>query len=1199
MLIIFPVEAPHRKIKANDQLYNAEFKYTNNYISTSKYSVITFIPKNLFEQFQRIANFYFLILLVLQLIPQISSLTPLTTIIPLIAVLTISAIKDAVDDWVINNRSTWVLSSGGKLVEERWRRVVVGDIIKLENNQFVTADLLILSSSEPNSLCYVETAELDGETNLKVRQALAVTGKMESNLEQMSEFDGLIECESPNNNLNTFEGVLYYDDESYSLSNNNLLLRGCILRNTEWCFGLVVFAGKDTKLMMNSGKGTFKRTNIDKLLNKLIIGIFIFLFLICAFCSIGCGIWELKLGYQFQHFLPWETYGVTVSALLVFLSYFIVLNTLVPISLYVSVEMIRFGHSWWINWDKEMYYKPLDIPAKSRTTTLNEELGQIRFIFSDKTGTLTQNIMAFLKCSINGIKYGHSSDDPKLKEQKGRRVDFSDNPMYEPSFKFYDQDLWEQVKRGNPHVHMFFRLLSLCHTVMPDTVSGNLEYKAQSPDEGALVSAARNFGFVFKDRSMNSITVEVMGRTEIHDLLVILDFTNERKRMSVILKKDNRITLYCKGADSTVFKLLDKKSHALMTETNNHLNLFAQNGLRTLVCAFKEIDPFFYQQWVHKYHKASVALVNRAEKLEEVYEEIERGMVLIGATAIEDKLQDGVSQTINNLVAANMKFWLLTGDKIETAVNIGYSCGLLKDEMEDVFIVDEETRQATVKTVEDKLKINKDVLNAPAKNSATANLSSMSFVGLFSANSSPSSRVPDLAVAGAAVKFESREDDERGKREALLKKSKADDEKKKEKSRKGGEMEDGLSSSLGAFALVISGASLLYMLESDLEDMFCELGCSCSTVICCRVTPLQKAMVVDLIKKKKKTITLAIGDGANDVSMIRTAHIGVGLSGQEGMQAVLASDFSLAQFRYLERLLLVHGRWSYLRMCKFLSYFFYKNFAFTFCHVWYAFFCGFSAQTLYDEAFISLYNICYTSLPVLALGIFEQDVNDDYSLTYPSLYTPGHKNLFFNKKIFAMSVVEGVVSSLVLFFVPYASFYNAVKPNGQDLGGHKAFGTIVASSLIVTVTLRCALDTWFWTGFNHFVIWGSIVFYFAFTFIFYSELFDYTYLGTSENVMGTTNFFFTLILVVTMLLLPVVSLRFYRLNKNPTLTDLARVKQRETHYKNARLSRLTRGPKASSVANLMVRQRSGYAFSHQEGFGNLITSGWLIDWLVD
>lgn len=160
------------------------------------------------------------------------------------------------------------------------------------------------------------------------------------------------------------------------------------------------------------------------------------------------------------------------------------------------------------------------------------------------------------------------------------------------------------------------------------------------------------------------------------------------------------------------------------------------------------------------------------------------------------------------------------------------------------------------------------------------------------------------------------------------------------------------SEALEGFALVINGHSLTHALDGKLEMTFLEIGCACKAVICCRVTPLQKALVVDLVKRNKKAVTLAVGDGANDVSMIKMAHIGVGISGQEGMQAVLASDYSIAQFRYLERLLLVHGRWSYFRMSKFLRYFFYKNFAFTLVHFWYAFYCAYSAQVKQFFSFI-------------------------------------------------------------------------------------------------------------------------------------------------------------------------------------------------------------------------------------------------------
>ncbi|XP_041890478.1 phospholipid-transporting ATPase ID isoform X5 [Corvus kubaryi] len=1013
--------------------------------------------------------------------------------------------------------------------------VRVGDIIKLENNQFVAADLLLLSSSEPHGLCYIETAELDGETNMKVRQAIPVTAEL-GDTSKLARFDGEVICEPPNNKLDKFGGTLYWKENKYPLSNQNMLLRGCVLRNTEWCFGLVIFAGPDTKLMQNSGRTKFKRTSIDRLMNTLVLWIFGFLVCMGVILAIGNAIWEHEVGICFQIYLPWDegVHSAFFSGFLSFWSYIIILNTVVPISLYVSVEVIRLGHSYFINWDKKMYCAKRQTPAEARTTTLNEELGQVEYIFSDKTGTLTQNIMVFSKCSVNGHSYGDVQDMLGHKAELGERpepVNFSFNPLADPRFQFWDPSLLEAVKLGDLHVHEFFRLLSLCHTVMSEEKSeGELLYKAQSPDEGALVTAARNFGFVFRSRTPKTITVHELGQAITYQLLAILDFNNIRKRMSVIVRSpEGNIRLYCKGADTILLERLHPVNQDLTSITTDHLNEYAGEGLRTLVLAYKDLEESYYKDWSERLHRAGSAPEAREDHLAQLYDEVEHDMMLLGATAIEDKLQQGVPETIAILTLANIKIWVLTGDKQETAVNIGYSCKMLTDDMTEVFVV---TGHTVLEVREELRKAREKMMDA-----------SRSVCNGFSYQEKLPSKLTSVLEAIA-----------------------------------------------GEYALVINGHSLAHALEADMEVEFLETACACKAVICCRVTPLQKAQVVELVKKYKKAVTLAIGDGANDVSMIKTAHIGVGISGQEGIQAVLASDYSFSQFKFLQRLLLVHGRWSYLRMCKFLCYFFYKNFAFTMVHFWFGFFCGFSAQTVYDQYFITLYNIVYTSLPVLAMGVFDQDVPEQRSMEYPKLYEPGQLNLLFNKREFFICIAQGIYTSVLMFFIPYGVFADATRDDGAQLADYQSFAVTVATSLVIVVSVQIGLDTGFWTAINHFFIWGSLAAYFAILFTMHSDgLFrvfpnQFRFVGNAQNTLAQPTVWLTIALTTVVCIMPVVAFRFLKLDLKPELSDTVRYtqlvrKKQKTQHRCMR--------RAGHVGS----RRSGYAFSHQEGFGELIMSG--------
>uniref|UniRef100_A0A665W8D1 Phospholipid-transporting ATPase n=1 Tax=Echeneis naucrates TaxID=173247 RepID=A0A665W8D1_ECHNA len=974
-----------------------------NAIKTYKYNVLTFIPLNLYEQFKRVANIYFLALLILQLIPDISTLPWYTTLIPLVVVLGVTAIKDLVDDLVEFSSFSKKLISPLLLRfrESKWMNIQVGDVVRLKKNDFIPADILLLSSTNPNSLCYVETAELDGETNLKFKMGLRVTDEKLQDERKLAQFDALIECEEPNNRLDKFTGTMHWENKRYPLDLDNMLLRGCKIRNTEECRGLVIFAGADTKIMRNGGKTRFKRTKIDELMNYMVYTIFVLLLLVSAGLAIGHSFWYAEIGSKAWYLFDNKNQDTSHRGFLSFWGYIIILNTMVPISLYVSVEVIRLGQSKFINWDLQMYFAEKDTPAKARTTTLNEQLGQIEYIFSDKTGTLTQNIMQFKKCTIAGRNFGTFS-------------------ISIVKFQFMDHSLVANIRsKKDKEASEFFKLLSLCHTVMVEHKDGDLVYQAASPDEGALVTAARNFGYVFLSRTQDTITISEMEHETTYEMLALLDFNSDRKRMSIILKfPDGRIRLYCKGADTVIYERLSPNSrYKEVTQTALDVSIFANETLRTLCLCYKDIRSEEYEAWSRKHKDAQVALTDREAALDHVYEQIENNLMLIGATAIEDKLQDGVPETIDKLAKADIKIWVLTGDKKETAENIGYSCSLLTDDMQ-----------------------------------------------------------------------------------------------------------------------------IHYGEDNDFVDMACE----CEAVICCRVTPKQKANVVSLVKKYKKAVTLSIGDGANDVNMIKTADIGVGISGQEGMQAVMSSDYAFAQFRYLQRLLLVHGRWSYIRMCKFLRFFFFKNFAFTLVHFWYSFFNGYSSQVAYEDWFITLYNLFYSSLPVLLVGLLDQDVNDKLSLKFPKLYLPGQQGTLFNYKNFFISLFHGIFVSLIIFFIPYGAFLQTMGQDGEAPSDYQSFAIVTASSLIFTVNLQISLETSYWTFVNCFAVLGSIAIYFGIMFDIHSAgihvIFPsvFTFTGAASNALRQPYLWLTIILTVGISLLPVVCIQFLHKTIRPSVGDKVR-----------------------------------------------------------
>uniref|UniRef100_A0A8C3RT06 Phospholipid-transporting ATPase n=1 Tax=Chelydra serpentina TaxID=8475 RepID=A0A8C3RT06_CHESE len=1072
-------EAAARTIYLNQP---QQSKFRDNRVSTAKYSVVTFLPRFLYEQIRKAANAFFLFIALLQQIPDVSPTGRYTTLVPLLFILTVAGIKEMIEDYVSVIYLIW---KTGRLPTDGAHtalvNVAVGDIVKVTNGQHLPADMIIVSSSEPQAMCYIETSNLDGETNLKIRQGLTQTASLQSR-EDLMKVSGKIECEGPNRHLYDFIGNLRLNGQSpVPIGPDQILLRGAQLRNTQWVLGIVVYTGHDTKLMQNSTKAPLKRSNVEKVTNMQILVLFCILLVMALVSSVGALLWNRTHGE-----VIWYLEELYVNFGYNLLTFIILYNNLIPISLLVTLEVVKFTQALFINWDIDMYYQETDTPAMARTSNLNEELGQVKYLFSDKTGTLTCNIMNFKKCSIAGVTYGQLP------------------PPISESCEFDDPRLLQNIESDHPtaaHIQEFLTLLAVCHTVVPERDGNTIIYQASSPDEGALVKGAKKLGYIFTGRTPHSVIIDALGKEETFEILNVLEFSSNRKRMSVIVRTPTgRLRLYCKGADNVIFERLSKDSQ-YMEQTLLHLEYFATEGLRTLCIAYADLSENSYQEWLNVYNEASTILKDRTQKMEECYEIIEKDLLLLGATAIEDRLQAGVPETIATLMKAEIKIWILTGDKQETALNIGYSCRLVSQNM-SLILVNEDSLDATRATL-------------------THHCTNLG--------------------------------DSLGKENDI--------------------------------ALIIDGQTLKYALSFEVRQCFLDLALSCKAVICCRVSPLQKSEIVDMVKKHVNAITLAIGDGANDVGMIQTAHVGVGISGNEGMQATNSSDYSIAQFSYLEKLLLVHGAWSYNRVTKCILYCFYKNVVLYIIELWFAFVNGFSGQILFERWCIGLYNVIFTALPPFTLGIFERSCTQDSMLRFPQLYKITQNADGFNTRVFWGHCINALIHSIILFWFPLK-----VLEHGNCF--------IISNVTVLCSSFLSPLQ------FSHLAVWGSMMLWLVF-FGVYSAIWPTIpiapdMLGQAGMVLGCGYFWLGLFLVPTACLVKDVAWRAAKHTYHKTL--LEQVQELETKSKelgkatlrdsngkslNERdhlLKRLGRKTPPSLFRAHSVQQgvSHGYAFSQEE-----------------
>ncbi|KAF3203909.1 hypothetical protein TWF191_002515 [Orbilia oligospora] len=953
--------------------------------------------------------------------------------------------------------------SPAKFKRDNWKNVRVGDWVRIYNNEEVPADIIILATSDADGACYVETKNLDGETNLKARHALHC-GAGIKHARDCEKARFTVESEGPHANLYAYTGLVRWDQVDAAdpnkptmpmaepISVKNLLLRGCSLRNTDWVVGVVLFTGSETKIMMNAGVTPTKRSRIQRELNINVLLNFIILFIMCLLSGIVQGVFSGKKDAS-QSFFEYGSIGGSpgVDGLITFWTTVILFQTLVPVSLYISLEIIKTAQAFFIFSDILMYYEPLDYPCTPKSWNISDDVGQIEYIFSDKTGTLTQNVMEFKKCTINGRPYGEAYTEAFAGIQKRQGVNVGvegpkvkaqiveDKREMIKALRGIDDNVYlddEKVTFISPEFvrhltgtageaqaaacHHFMLALALCHSVLPDLVSDEpprIEFKAQSPDEAALVATARDMGFSLVERTQSGVRLNIHGKQVGYQVLNTLEFNSARKRMSAIIRMpDDRIILFCKGADSIIYsRLTPDQQQELRKSTAEHLEIFAREGLRTLCIAERVLSEEEYREWMQLYDAASAATVGRDEKIEEVSELIEQNLTLLGGTAIEDRLQDGVPDSIALLGEAGIKLWVLTGDKVETAINIGFSCNLLNNEMDLIILQSVDSIEAAHEMILRNLREHFDMQGG----------------------------AEELAVA-----------------------------KKNH------------DPPPPTHAVVIDGDTLRLVLDDAVKNDFLLLCKQCRAVLCCRVSPSQKAAVVRMVKVGLDVMTLAIGDGANDVAMIQEADVGVGIAGEEGRQAAMSSDYAIGQFRFLCRLVLVHGRWSYRRLAEMIANFFYKNIVWTFVLFWYQIYCSFDGSYLFDYTYVLLYNLAFSSLPVIIMGIIDQDVDDKVSLAVPQLYQRGILRLEWTQTKFWIYMFDGIYQSVITFYMTYLLFSGGgfTSSNGRMLNNREQMGVYAASACIVVVNVYVLMNQyrwdylflgivsfsilliWFWTG---------------------------------------------------------------------------------------------------------------------------------------
>ena len=1198
-------------VSSNKLLYH----HKSNKISTTKYNLFTFLPKSLIIQFARLPNIYFLATAVIQSIPIISPLSSASAIFPLVFVLSVSMIRELIEDLSknkydkLNNKEIVTVYRDNTFVVAESQSLQVGEIVILYNNTTVPADTVLLDSSHNEGICYVETGSLDGEKALKqkisskltngVFSSLCVGGKAVENIKNVK-VNGFCQCDMPNPDLHRLDGKIKLEIGNvvcdYPVTSNQLLLKGSVIKHTCWAIGFVLYTGLNNKIILNSKPPRVKMSKIESRMNKYLIGIFLAQMMLCCVCAYTHHSSYHKHSNYYDNYIHMDQ-PHNFESFITFFTYLLLLNTLIPISLIVTMEIVKVLQGFFIRWDIGMYSKLRKKFCGASSVSLNEELGNVNYIFSDKTGTLTSNKMQFKYCiigdrcyeykhesnggnnnnnngggnsnsnnnnkdathshnstiqnnTLNNLKFGTNIESNvhyyynengnsylintksgckflsgihlnpnqtalKLKSSNISNINNNDaccinnNNNNNKLTTIHNTNIHHHnIEMLNTHnknvfdketihnfnyrrsnivnigqnffrslcltqtsifrlnntfikkiddealaIHEFWKALACAHECVCSDSNGKIEYNGVSPDDVELVKTAASQGYSLLKSPSNIRKILIGNVTHEYEILNILNFSSERKRMSIVLREGNNIKVYTKGADCEIKKRLSKNSSKkYFTAITKGIDIFSAKGYRTLMIAEKTITQDEYLKWSEKLRNGEMNLQKKHSLIDSLYNEMEQDLLLLGATIVEDKLQENVPETIRDLRLAGIKIWVLTGDKADTAENIALSCNLISKTHKNFKICSHGEETSNDKSFID--------------NELTKFLNEFREYAF---------NEEDHAQNYLA------ENNNNNNNEHSNKQQQQQDKHKQQRSRNSSVNEDNSNMNISSefssdidvnnpyynstpFSILIEAPILAGIFKSvEATKQFLRIALFASTVICCRVSPLQKSQVVKIVKEhNKEAVTLAIGDGGNDVSMIMEAHIGIGIHGEEGLRAVQASDFSIGEFQFLRRLLLFHGRANLSRISQMILYFFYKNFLFTITHFFFAFRCLGSGQTIIDDWFITVFNLVFTSLPLGVQACSDFDIREEdgniVKEMMPFLYKEARDQPLFVIQNFLTSLLKGLIFGAFNFYIFEASLdvdVIDIKGNTENLW----FGSLVLyTNVILSVSFSLILN---------------------------------------------------------------------------------------------------------------------------------------------